>query len=219
MTRKSQLVNVLFYGAIAALFVVAGVRYVSGSTFMKGPDFMLVEPAQPQEAAGKIEVVEFFSYVCVHCHAFDPALKAWVAALPADVRFRRVPAVWKTGPTRPTAQLFFALQQIGELDRLHDEIFSAMHRDKVKLEDEAPRNAWLAKQGVAMGAFTQAWNSAEVRSKLAAAEQAAAAFKVENVPALAVAGKYVTSPEMARGYPESLRVADRLVAQGKAVRQ
>jgi len=214
MDRKS----LLLYGAVALLFVVAGVNFALGGFFNKGPAYVLVQPVQPQEPGGKIAVIEFFSYSCPHCVTFDPALKAWVARLPGDVQFRRVHAAWATGPSRTLAQLFYALQQLGEGERLHDAIFSAIHRDKVKLEDEATRIAWLAKHRVAIAAFIAAWNSAEVRAKVESALQTAAAYQVESVPALAIGGKYLTSPEMARGPLEALSVADGLIAQSRAAR-
>ena len=33
----------------------------------QGRDFSVVEPAVPTDSAGKIEVLEFFSYGCSHC--------------------------------------------------------------------------------------------------------------------------------------------------------
>ena len=42
-------------------------------------------------ANGKIEVLEFFWYACPHCFAFEPIIEPWIAKLPSDVHFRRVP--------------------------------------------------------------------------------------------------------------------------------
>ena len=56
-----------------------------------GKDYTPISPAQPTEDASKIEVLEFFSYGCPHCADFNPLLQAWVAKLPGDVVFRKVP--------------------------------------------------------------------------------------------------------------------------------
>ena len=53
--------------------------------------------------AGKIEVLEFFSYGCPHCNDFNPLIHAW-ALLPADVVFRKVPITFwprRLGQYRP----------------------------------------------------------------------------------------------------------------------
>ena len=77
-----------------------------------------LHPPRPSFAStpGKIEVVEFFFYLCPHCFAFDPVLEQWLKTLPADVSFRRVPigtqaqlkllarptTGWRPGPTHAT---------------------------------------------------------------------------------------------------------------------
>ena len=53
----------------------------------EGTQFSRVEPPVPPAATGKIEVLEFFSYACPHCNAFEPSVEAWSKKLPADVAF------------------------------------------------------------------------------------------------------------------------------------
>ena len=58
---------------------------------VEGKDYARLKNAQPVETGKKIEVIEFFSYGCPHCNDLEPILDAWVAKLPPDVQFRRVP--------------------------------------------------------------------------------------------------------------------------------
>src|SRR5687768_6713293 len=55
--------------------------------------YELLNPAQPTESGKKIEVAEFFWYACPHCYALQAPLIAWLKKKPADVEFKRVPAV------------------------------------------------------------------------------------------------------------------------------
>ena len=57
-----------------------------------GIDYKVLDAPQAVEAAGKIEVMEFFWYGCQHCNAFEPPLSAWIKRQPDDVAFRRLPA-------------------------------------------------------------------------------------------------------------------------------
>ncbi|HEX6528378.1 MAG TPA: thiol:disulfide interchange protein, partial [Burkholderiales bacterium] len=58
-------------------------------------DYYELNPPQPvQTGNGKIEVLEFFWYGCIHCYNLEPKLETWLKALPKDVEFRRVPAVF-----------------------------------------------------------------------------------------------------------------------------
>ena len=59
-----------------------------------GVEYRELSSAQPTDAAGKIEVIEFFWYGCPHCFNFEPAIEPWVKKLPKDVQFRRVPAIF-----------------------------------------------------------------------------------------------------------------------------
>src|SRR5256885_2114922 len=58
---------------------------------VEGTDYRKVEPRQPTDSPGKIEVIEFFSYACPHCNEFYPLVSIWQAKLPKNVVFRRVP--------------------------------------------------------------------------------------------------------------------------------
>src|SRR5690242_4340767 len=52
-----------------------------------------LKPQQPTESGSKIEVLEFFWYGCPHCYNLEPFIETWQKKLPADVQFRRVPAI------------------------------------------------------------------------------------------------------------------------------
>ena len=43
----------------------------------EGTEFTRVNPPVAPAAGTKIEVLEFFSYACPHCSAFEPTLEAW----------------------------------------------------------------------------------------------------------------------------------------------
>ena len=58
---------------------------------VEGKDYVRLKNPQPTETGKKIEVIEFFSYGCPHCNDLEPILDAWLAKLPPDVQFRRVP--------------------------------------------------------------------------------------------------------------------------------
>ena len=74
----------------------------------------LATPAPVEAPAGKIEIIEFFGYWCPHCNAFEPTLTQWVAQLPKDIVFKRVPVAFRAD-TVPLQRLFYALQSMGLL--------------------------------------------------------------------------------------------------------
>ena len=96
---------------------------------------------------GKIEVIEFFWYGCTHCYNLEPMLETWVKKLPADVQFRRVPAVFNERWGHDAA-IFYTFEALGVLDKLHRPFFDAIHRDAPAHRQQQALNAWLQKNGV-----------------------------------------------------------------------
>jgi thiol:disulfide interchange protein DsbA len=69
--------------------------------FVEGKDYKLVTPNMATVTniipAGKVQVIEFFSYGCPWCYRLEPYLEKWLAHKPANVDFRRVPVVFESG--------------------------------------------------------------------------------------------------------------------------
>src|SRR5450759_5468456 len=113
-----------------------------------GSDYLVVEkPAAVEAPAGKIEVVEFFWYSCPHCNAFEPSFEAWSKRVPKDVMVRRVPVSFRDD-FGPQQRLFYALEAMGLLDKLHGKVFAAIHLEKQNLSNASQIADWIAKQGV-----------------------------------------------------------------------
>ena len=98
----------------------------------EGKDFVALDKRAPVDAQGKVELVEFFWYGCPHCNAFEPQLHAWLKNLPKDVQFRRVPVAFRTEMV-PEQQLFYSLEALNEVERLHIKVFQTIHVDNQPL--------------------------------------------------------------------------------------
>lgn len=201
-----------FLARIGLALLVGALTVAAHAAVVAGRDYVPVNPAQPTDTNGKVEVIEFFSYACPHCHAFEPTLEPWIKKLPKDVEFKRVPVIFRD-TWGPLAKLYFALEAIGEAERLHAAAFDAMHLDNVNLSDPNIQADWVAKKGVDRKKFVDAYNSFSVQSKVNRAQQIAQAYKVNGVPAIAVAGRFMTSQSMAGSSEGTLRVVDELVGQ------
>jgi thiol:disulfide interchange protein DsbA len=170
-----------------------------------GDDYVVLQVPQQVEDPGRIEVIEFFWYGCIHCYNLEPLLENWVKKLPADVTFKRVPAVLSQSWARDAA-IFYALEALGALDRLHRPLFDAIHRDKLRTDQAASLNAWLAKNGVDPRKFEEALRSFGVQSKARRAAQLTIAYRVDGTPAMGVQGRYVIG-----GSSRMLETTDHLI--------
>ena len=175
-----------------------------------GLDYTELNPTQPVETQGKIEVLEFFWYGCPYCYTLEPLLEKWIPTLPADTQFRRVPAVLNPGWANE-ANVFYAFEALGALGRLHRPFFDAIHRDRLKTRDPVSFNEWLQKNGVNVKKFDEAMKSFGVQSKVRRATQLSASYRIEGTPALAVHGRYTVSAEQGRTQQGMLAIAEHLI--------
>ena len=104
-----------------------------------GKDYAPVRVPQPTESGSKVEVMEFFWYGCPHCYNLQPALEAWLKRKPADVEFRRIPAVFQDSWV-PLTRAYYTIEAMGLVDKLHQEVFTALHKQRVRLQDDQPRS-------------------------------------------------------------------------------
>jgi thiol:disulfide interchange protein DsbA len=160
-----------------------------------GKDYRVINPAQPADSGSRIEVLEFFWYGCPHCNALQPSLRVWLKQKPADVEFRRVPAVFDNS-WLPLTWTFYALDSMGVVDKLHYDVFAAIHEQKIRLSDQAILFDWVAKHGVDRQKFAETYNSFGVKSRGMRSIEMTRTYDIPGTPALTVDGKYLVAPSM-----------------------
>lgn len=193
-----------FTAALAMCLALAA----GAAELKEGQDFRAISP--PLTAAkDKVEVTEFFWYGCPHCFDFEPALAAWAGKLPANVSFRRVPVVTANNRWIPAAQLYYTLEAMNLVEKLHGDVFIAIHAHRLRLDNEKVLFEWIAKKGVDMKQFTDAWSSSGVQDRIGQARELARASGLSGVPAVMVQGRYMALTQ--GNYEDLLATIDRLV--------
>lgn len=186
---------------------------------VEGRNFVRLErPAPVSAPAGKLEVVEFFWYGCPHCHHLEPALNAWIAKLPADVVFKRIPVAFRENPFVAHQRLYFAIEALGLTAELHGKVFHAIHAEQARLDKPELIADFVARHGVDKTKFMAAYNAFAMQTKLAQARTLAEAYKLDGVPTLGVAGKFFTSLALNVTPDKTLATVDFLLAQARRLR-
>ena len=180
----------------------------------EGTEFTRLNTPVVTTAGTKIEVLEFFSYACPHCSAFEPALEAWAKQLPADVVFKRMPVPFLVNAEN-FQRTYFALESLGLVNTMQRKIFTAVHVDRLPLDKPAEIAALVAKNGGDEKKFLDAFNSFSVVTNVGRAKKAMADYKVDSVPLLAVHGRFITSPSMAGSAERALAVAELLIKRSR----
>jgi protein dithiol oxidoreductase (disulfide-forming) len=185
--------------ALGALFVfgMASAGFAATAP-VKDKEYTLVEPALPPLDANsgkKVEVIEFFYYGCPHCYNLQPALKAWLKNAPKDIEFRRMPTVFRESWV-PLTRTYYALEAIGVLEKMHDDVFKAVQDNSVNLGDKRLLLEWAAKRGLDAKKLGEAYDSFAVQTKTQRSLQMTRAYGITGTPSIVVGGRYLTGPSM-----------------------
>jgi len=187
--------------------------------FKEGQNYIRLVPTQPTVGgADKIEVAEFFYYLCPHCYNFEPLIKGWAKDKPANVRFVQVPAMWNQilvlhGRMYYTSEIL-ARNGIIEDGALFDAtVYQEMHVRKNQLGSQNAIQKIFERFGVSADDFDRTWNSFEVDQKLRIAADLARRYSVASTPTIVVNGKYRFGAQEAGSYPKVIEVIDELIVR------
>lgn len=204
---------------LSAIIVAASLFGLSAQAadFQAGKEYIELKAPVPVSNPDKIEVVELFWYGCPHCYQFEPIINPWIAQLPDDVEFKRIPAMFG-GAWNLHGQLFLALESMNVEHAVHDAVFSAYHQQGNKLETPEKMADLVAANGVDRETFLKAFNSFGVKSRAEQAKKLGMAYQITGVPVMIVNGKYRFDIGSAGGPQRTLEVADFLIEKERAAR-
>ena len=172
----------------------------------------IAPPAAVDAPVGQVDVVEFFSFACPHCFAFERPLEAWLARRPPAIRFRRSPVPFQRN-FRNFQPMWFALEALGLTGTMPRPIFDAVQRDGLRLDTPADIAAFMARHGVDPERFMSVFSAPATAARVEQADRLFDASGAGSVPTLMVQGRFLTSPWMARGGARSLDVVEALAAR------
>lgn len=188
-------------------------RYVAGTHYA-----VLDVPVAVRDES-KLEVVEIFSYACIHCYNFDPYVSEWKKTVAEDVDFYLVPAVFNADWER-LAQAYYTAEALGIVEAVHMRMFDGIHNRQEDLRDVnvvAPIFAELG--GVDEADVHKVWGSFSVKGRVQQARAKLRAYKIDAVPTMVVNGKYRVGGRMAGSNRAILEIVDFLLAKERAERQ
>jgi protein dithiol oxidoreductase (disulfide-forming) len=178
----------------------------AAQTWIEGSNYEVITPAQPTSVpAGKVEVMEVFSYGCPACNGFQPVIAALEHRLPPNAQMAFLPASFKPEEDWPMFQrAYFAAQALGISARTHQAVFDAVWKtgelgiaDPATQRLKAPQpsiedaaKCYQRLTGVKPEIFLSAARSFSVDLKMRAADAQVVAMQVPGTPCIVVNGKY-----------------------------
>jgi protein dithiol oxidoreductase (disulfide-forming) len=227
MGRPIAVRHVAAWLALLSLAVAAGSSYAQ--TWTEGVHYFAVTPAQRTSVpAGKVEVMEVFSYACPACNGFQPVMKQLKYGLPANAQIVFLPASFIPAEDWPVFQrAYFTADALGIAAKTHDDMFNAVwntgelavsdpitHQLKKPLpsiEDIARFYARTA--GVKPETFLATAKSFGVDTKMKIADGQIVAMNALSTPTIIVNGKYRLTAQNVHSTDELIALVKYLVAK------
>jgi len=204
MKRRGSMKQWLLAPALALLALNAAAQIQGGREYQR------IDPPRAGTADTRIEVIEFFYYGCPVCYETEPFLSRWLRTAPDYVAMRRVPAL-SSEAWEPLAKLYYTLEMLGQVERLHWPVYDNIHFEDVRLGDPKLMADWATRNGIEREKFVQTYESPAVADKVTQARALLKAYSVGAVPTFIVDGKFITSARLAGGTSQVVEVLDRLV--------
>ncbi len=218
--KITTLMLLAFFGLIGCLSTegqaeTATPTKSANTQFVEGKHFIEIFPEMnTNAAAGKIEVVELFWLGCPHCYALEPTIKKFLKNKPSDVDFRQVPAVlnpkWSLH-----AKAFYTAQILDPKNEKHllDKLFKEVHEKNNNLNSPKTLKKFFTDQGYTATQFNNTFNSMALNAAMSNARTVSGGSQATSVPTIIVNGKYRTSPYMAGGDENLVKIMKMLIQQ------
>ena len=213
------------------LFLTAAATSQAQLKWVPGKHYTVIPTQRTQVPAGKVEVMEVFSYGCPACNQFRPVIKQLAAALPKNAQLVYLPASWNAAENWPLFQrAYLTAVSLGVADKAHEAMYDAIwtsgelgvvEKGSNKLKTKLPSIDDVARfyqrvAGVKPQDFVTASKSFGVDLKIKQADAQIKAMQIPSTPCLVVAGKYRVNNEAFKTVDEIIELVNYLVAQESA---
>ncbi|MFL1468064.1 thiol:disulfide interchange protein DsbA/DsbL [Marinobacter sp. HN1S83] len=193
-----------------AAFAIAGP--VNAAEWREGTHYRELSSPVRTDSSESIEVAEVFWYGCPHCYAFKPLVERWAENRPDDVDYVQLPAALGKSWV-PHAKAFYALEAMGELDKVHDALFDALAGERRPLNSGEALAEFVSRYDVDGEQFLKNYNSFGVNARMQKAQSKIRGARITGTPTMLVNGKYTVSASMAGGHEAVLEVVNYLIAK------
>jgi thiol:disulfide interchange protein DsbA len=175
----------------------------------EGKNYRLIQQ-QPVADPSRIEVIDFFFYGCPFCNDLRPMLERWRKSLPDDVVFRRTPTV-RRDSWMPLARTYYTLEILGEVERLHEEVYKGYHDEELSMSRPEVMADWAQRHGVDRGRWLEVYQSEEVTRRVEQARRMTQDYDIQGTPSVVINGRYLTSSGMTDDVKLVVPVAEQLI--------
>lgn len=187
-------------GFVGALMVTMGVA--QAQEFEEGVHYEVIS----DEATSQPEILEFFSFYCVHCYRFEPIASTIKSQHPKAFKKAHMSSMSPKGDVGEVmTKAFVVAQKLNKESEITDAIFEYnFEKQNMLTSKQDIRNVFIV-NGISGDEFDKAIGSFSVRAAAARMDRRAINLKVNATPTFIVNGQYKMLPQ---GFRDSDNFAD-----------
>ncbi len=177
-------------------------------------DYIELEREHQTANPDRIEVLNFYSYTCKYCYELEMNyIRSW--DVPEDVDLIGVPVLFKP-ELEPMSRGYIASEILGIVKDFHPELFYQYKIENKKFRDAKSMAKIAVKFGVTEKEFIDTYNSFAVDAQFRRVQGLVKEYKMRSVPNFIVNGKYQTGPSIAKGFDNTMKALEKLIAKERS---
>lgn len=165
--------------------------------------FKQVPGAQYKYDGKTVEVMEFLSFYCSHCYAFEKAAPVVKGNFPKKLKWRIMPVYWGAGTSKP-GEAYLLAEEAGKGEQMKKALFDAIFVDKKNISDIAVLESLAMNVGLGFD-FSRRLRSGEKAPEAQKSLEMAKKYGVEGTPTFIIAGSLSTDAESFGSSTDALR--------------
>lgn len=201
-----------------AFLVALSIQAEENPRFVEGQHYQVLStPLKTSYRGSEVgEIMEFFSYGCIHCYNLEPAIARFLADKPENIRFTGVPVMFNERQ-EPEVRAYYVQQTLKLGDEAHQAIFSAIHKDRVSLRTDKQFAKFFADNlGVSEDKYMQTAYSFGVDPLVKKSIYLTGTSGIGGTPSIVANGKYLIDSGAVGGNEMALYAAKWLVERDAA---
>ena len=185
----TKIINFIFF-----IFFIQFSSVLFSIDSVKQDEYILIANNKDLEKE-RDQVIKFFSYACSHCYALDPFIEIFKKNN-NNINFKYVPAIF-SDQMIPLAKLFFTLDTLDLLPKLHESVYEVIHVDKKRMFTDKKILKWAEEnESINFVEFKKIYNSFDTNNKVLYAKNLTIKSQITGTPYLMINGKYLTGPSL-----------------------
>lgn len=196
----------------ALAFMVLTASFATAEEFQAGTHYQVLPEKLPTSYRGEEagEIMEIFSYSCIHCFNLEPFVTAWKQGKPEDIRFTPVPVIFNPRQI-PEAKAYYTGQFLNVIEQSHPSLYNEIHVNRNRLSSDEDFAEIFERFDISESEYMDMANSFAVNTRISLAQKITQMSQIQGTPSLVVNGKYLISGQMAGGNERMFTVAEWLI--------